>query len=152
MIFFTVFGHPEPQGSTRAFIPRGWKRPIITSDNKSLKPWRQELMRSALEANRGGLIERETPVCVRLDFYLERPASLAKKYFRPVKKPDVDKLIRAVFDSLTGTLIVDDSQIVKLIVSKYFGTPERVEIQLNKIYQESQQMQLEDQPHISNMA
>lgn len=144
MIFFTVFGHPEPQGSTRAFIPKGWVRPIITSANAKLKPWRQELTRSMLEvgSSRGGLIERETPVCVRLDFYLDRPASLAKKYFRPVKKPDVDKLIRAVFDSLTGTLIVDDSQIVELVVAKYFGSPERVDIRLNRVREDGGRIHL----------
>lgn len=129
MITFTVYGHPEPQGSTKAFIPKGSDRAIITSDNRKLKPWRQELTRSALEANRGNaIIGREVPVCVRLDFYLAKPASTPKRITRPTKKPDIDKLTRAVFDSLSGTIITDDSQIVEVLVGKWFGLPERVEI------------------------
>jgi len=129
LITFTVYGRPEPQGSTKAFIPKGWKRAIITSDNRKLKPWRQELTRAAIDANIGNeIIERNTPVCVRMDFYLARPQSLAKRFERPTKKPDIDKLTRAVFDSLTGTIITDDSQIVELMVGKWFGQPERVEV------------------------
>jgi Holliday junction resolvase RusA-like endonuclease len=131
MISFVVYGHAEPQGSTKAFIPKGWKRAVITSDNRKLKPWRQELTRAALHAApqlNGNPIARETPLCVRIDFYLARPKSLAKRFERPTKKPDIDKLTRAVFDSLTGTIITDDSQIVELLVGKWFGLPERVEI------------------------
>ena len=78
------------------------------------------------------VIERQIPVCVRMDFYLARPATLAKRFKRPTKKPDIDKLIRAIFDSLTGTIITDDSQIVELLVGKWYGAPERVEIFVTK--------------------
>jgi crossover junction endodeoxyribonuclease RusA len=129
MIYFVCFGKPEPQGSTKAFIPKGWNRAVITTDNRKLKPWRQELTRIALNANGGNaIIEREVPVCVRMDFYLAKPASTPKRITRPTKKPDIDKLTRAVFDSLTGTIITDDSQIVEAMVGKWFGLPERVEI------------------------
>ena len=47
---FTVHGTPQPQGSAKAFIPKGWKRAIITSDNRSLKPWRQDVSAMASEA------------------------------------------------------------------------------------------------------
>ena len=33
-----------------------------------------------------------------------------------------------VFDALTGTIFTDDSQVVELLVGKWFGLPERVEI------------------------
>ena len=37
VIQFTVYGRPEPQGSTRAFIPKGWKRATVTSDNPEVE-------------------------------------------------------------------------------------------------------------------
>src|ERR1700693_1389314 len=80
-ISFTVYGKPEPQGSTRAFIPKGWNRAVITSDNAELKPWRQQITRTAIEEfpkQNGGRcdpIARDVPVFVRMDFYLKRPAS-----------------------------------------------------------------------------
>lgn len=128
---FTVYGHPEPQGSTRAFVPKGWKRPIITTDNKKLKPWRQEVTRAAIDAvtEAGGeIIPRGTPVLLRLDFYLLRPPSLPKRVTRPTSRPDVSKLLRSVEDSLTGVVYEDDSQITVVRVTKQYGTPERVEI------------------------
>jgi crossover junction endodeoxyribonuclease RusA len=140
MIHFVCFGRPQPQGSKTPWLPR-YKggafvvgkngQPVIATmdSNKKLKPWRQELRRAALEANRAVVVlERDVPVCVRLDFYLARPKSLPMRFERPTKKPDIDKLTRAVFDSLTGTIITDDSQIVEAMVGKWFGLPERVEI------------------------
>ena len=38
---FTVYCHPEPQGSSKAFVVAGKAR--ITSDNKNLKPYRQTI-------------------------------------------------------------------------------------------------------------
>lgn len=44
---------------------------------------------------------------------------------RPVTKPDVDKLARAVLDALTGHAFRDDSQVVDLhVVKAYSDTPE----------------------------
>jgi crossover junction endodeoxyribonuclease RusA len=131
LIKFTVYGHPQPQGSTRAFIPKGWQRPIITSDNAKLKPWRQEITKAAIQAlgeTPLPAIARNLPVAVRMDFYLAKPQSTPKRVTRPVKKPDVDKLTRAIFDSLTGTVFVDDSQVVEVLIGKWYGQPERVEI------------------------
>lgn len=125
---FTVFGHPEPQGSTRAFIPKGWKRPIITSDNKDLKSWRQEVTRAAIESACGEIISKENSVTLLLEFFLSRPASKPKRITMPTVKPDVDKLCRGVFDSLKGVIYEDDSQVCRAIISKDYGSPERVEI------------------------
>jgi Holliday junction resolvase RusA-like endonuclease len=139
---FTVYGHPEPQGSTKAFIPKGWKRPIITSDNAKLKPWRQQIQRTVLEEypkQNDGICEpiaRDVPVFVRMDFYLERSASLPKKYQHVTKRPDWDKLSRGVCDSLAGSAITDDSQIVLAVVGKHYGQPERVEIFLATLREE----------------
>jgi Holliday junction resolvase RusA-like endonuclease len=141
-ISLTVFGKPEPQGSTRAFIPKGWKRPVVTSDNPRLKPWRQEITRAVIEEfpkqNHGVCdpIARDIPIFLRMDFYIERPASLPKRFQHATKRPDWDKLSRAVCDSLTGSAIADDSQIVMAVVGKHYGQPERVEIFLATLREE----------------
>jgi len=131
MLTFTVFGHPEPQGSTKAFIPKGWNRAIITSDNKKTKPWRQEIAGAALSAMQSQgvtMLEREHPVHVRVEFYFAKPKSTKKSVIAKVTKPDGDKLERSVWDALTGIAFEDDSQVVEWSGGKYFGTPERVEI------------------------
>ena len=47
-ISFTVLGRAEPQGSVRAFMIAG--KPRLTSDNKKMKPWRQQVGFMALSA------------------------------------------------------------------------------------------------------
>jgi Holliday junction resolvase RusA-like endonuclease len=130
MIEFTVFGHPEPQGSTRAFIPKGWKRPIITTANPKMKPWRQQISGAAFDLV-GDVLEG--PVSLTLQFFLAKPPSAPKKRWAPEVKPDLDKLVRAVEDALTGILYKDDAQIVQVSATKAYGLPERVEIKLEPL-------------------
>lgn len=128
MIDFTVYGKPEPQGSSRAWLPKGSRRPIVTSANKKLKPWRQQIAACALEFSEAAF-GSDVPVEVNLRFTFQRPRSVSEKK-RPgmTVKPDIDKLVRAVFDGITGILIHDDAQIVRHTASKEYGGPERVDI------------------------
>lgn len=133
---FTIFGVPQPQGSTRAFIPKGWERPIITSDNSKLKPWRQELAQTAMVAMRGcgaKMAARGVPISISLTFYFERPKSEKKSAIHKVTKPDLDKLLRAVLDGLTGIVYADDGQVCVAECRKLFGSPARLEIQVSTL-------------------
>jgi Holliday junction resolvase RusA-like endonuclease len=38
----------------------------------------------------------------------------------PVSRPDIDKLARAVLDAMTGPIIYDDAQVVRLLVTKCY--------------------------------
>lgn len=132
-IQFTVYAKAQPQGSARAFMIKGIPRPIITTDNPKLKPYRQELTNTALAimAERGiqkPLAAKHVPVRLDLVFYLEKPQSVGKKRAHMVVKPDIDKLVRSTTDALTGILYADDAQVVGMSAFKHYGTPERVEI------------------------
>src|ERR1017187_9015348 len=101
-VMFTVYAKPEPQGSTKAFMRKGARFPVVTSDNKNLKSYRQQVAIVALGAMRDAKlepIERKMPVEMSLRFYLARPASKSKKA-SPVVKPDLDKLVRGIFDAI----------------------------------------------------
>jgi len=121
MLTFTVYGVPIPQGSTRAFIPKGWTRPIVTADNAKTKPWRQAIVDSAREQMRGcGPLLGPVELTVR--FYLPRPKSAPKRVLVPAKLPDLDKLVRAVCDALTAAGVWrDDAQVVQVLASKAFA-------------------------------
>lgn len=132
MIQFTVYGTPQPQGSTRAFIPKGWQRPIITTANKKNKPWRQEVSGAAVVAMEGQqILDRKCAVGVTVDFYFTRPKSVHDS--AKTTKPDIDKLVRSVLDGMTGIVFTDDSQVVRIMASKQFGAPERAVIQAGRI-------------------
>lgn len=77
-------------------------------------------------------VAREVGVVVRATFCVERPEShyrsgrnahLVSDGVRawPTTKPDLDKLVRAVGDAMTGLVYEDDSQTVDLIVSKRYA-------------------------------
>jgi Holliday junction resolvase RusA-like endonuclease len=135
---FTVYVHPEPQGSSRAFVNKKTGRAIITSANPKMKPYRQAVTQTVLEALHGErpFAGKHVPVWISLNFFFQKPPSCPKRRIFPVVKPDVDKLVRATFDALTGALYEDDAQVVELTTSKNYGTPERVEIIVRKMAEE----------------
>lgn len=49
------------------------------------------------------------------------------------KKPDCDNLAKAVLDGLNGLAFVDDSQIVYLMVEKYYGVVPRVQVVIEEL-------------------
>lgn len=134
---FTAYARPEPQGSMRGFVlpGKGGRKPraILTSNNPRMKPYRQELTHSAMAEMRelkipSPMAGKHVPVAVVFDFYFARPASIPKKRKEMVVKPDLDKVVRASADALSGILYEDDAQIVDMRVRKHYGSPERVEI------------------------
>jgi Holliday junction resolvase RusA-like endonuclease len=131
-ISFTTLGVPTPQGSMKAFMPKGAKHPVVTTDNKKLKPWRQEVAGCAINAM-AGIPPTDGAVELAVRFYFQKPKSTPKRVTEMITKPDVDKLIRGICDALKGIVYRDDSQVVFKAGSKEFGTPPRAEIEL-KLY------------------
>lgn len=143
-ILFTAYCQPEPQGSMKAFIPKGWNRAIITSDNKDLKSYRQEVSKAALaQRHELGFYEvmfvKHVPVVAVFRFYFAKPDSVSKKRKAHVVRPDLSKLIRATEDALTGIIYADDAQIVSIDAKKEYGLPERVEVTISGKVVETEQ-------------
>jgi crossover junction endodeoxyribonuclease RusA len=108
-------------------------------DNPRTKDWQAAVGWSAAAAIRGGGIPFPLgPVVMAVVFYLPRPKALLTKSKAPmaiphVKKPDVDKLLRAAGDALSGVAWTDDSQVTDLIARKRYcaaGTFPRVVIRV----------------------
>lgn len=116
---FVVYGVAQPKGSTRAFVPKGWRRPVVTSDNPRVKDWQQCIAAAAQAYTREFIAEGA--IVLTVEFALPRPKSLPKRVVQHVKKPDLDKLVRAVKDALTGVLWQDDSQVTSLTASKRYA-------------------------------
>lgn len=60
-------------------------------------------------------------------------AQMLKNIIRPVKKPDVDNIAKAVFDSLNGIAYKDDVQVVELNMSKYYAESGFVKVMLEEM-------------------
>ncbi len=110
-----VSGHAAPQGSKR-HVGHG----VMVESCQRVKPWRESI-RSALTKDDGRPVQCfEGAIACSLEFVLPRPKSTPKRTTPPaVKKPDIDKLGRAVLDAVTSAGVIgDDSQIVELSAKK----------------------------------
>lgn len=112
-IEFWVDGIPVPQGSKSLFRGR------MVDANAGLKPWRKTVAKAAGEALAGRQGFGDA-VCVLLDFYMPRGKTVKRP--RPSTRPDLDKMIRAIFDSLTTAQVWgDDGLAVSVHAAKYYA-------------------------------
>lgn len=120
---FFVNGKPAPQGSKSFKGMRGGKA-ILVEASKAVKPWREQVTASA-QAVWNGQPLLDGAVAVDLGFILPRPKSLGSKPTPPATKRngDLDKLARAVLDSLTDSIIADDAQVTYLLAEKRTAEP-----------------------------
>jgi len=129
IIDFTVFGTPQPKGSTRAFMRPGMKFPVVTSDNPKVKPWAELIKYEAQRhAPAGGVWTGAVHIIA--EFYLVRPKHLPKRVVDHLTKPDLDKLLRAVKDALKGVIYRDDSQVTDVVTKKRYGPSPGVHIKV----------------------
>jgi len=114
---FFIEGVPAPQGSKNVFIRGG--RAIVTEASKKVKPWREAVALACVEQR----YLRDKPVSVRIRFFLPLPKKVPTGYPHHVKYPDLDKLIRCVFDGITqsGCVWNDDRQVVKIEAEKRYA-------------------------------
>lgn len=131
MTNFFVPGTPAPQGSKR-YLGNG----VMVESSKRVKPWRADIRATAREHLTQPI---KGPIRLDLLFVLPRPKSHygtgrnADKLKpsapeRHTQKPDLDKMVRAVGDALSGVAYTDDSQIIFLEAGKawadtYGSTP-----------------------------
>ena len=122
---FTVPGEAVPKGSTKAFLPKGWTRPIVTGDNPRTKSWQSMVAAAALDAqySQGTWPDLSAhPIRLDVSCFFVRPASVSERK-RPshTVKPDLDKLLRSLKDALTKILWRDDAQVVSVCMAKAYA-------------------------------
>ena len=132
MITFHVPGLPRPKGSTVAFRHSKTGRIVTRASNADrLEPWEAVVRLAAKGAIREPLTG---PVCVEVEFELPRPQGHYRSGKRagevrdsapplPTTKPDLDKLLRACLDALTGVAWGDDAQVVQAWCRKVYALP-----------------------------
>lgn len=139
-IEFAVRGLPIAQGTARAFVAGGKAR-IATDSNRANSPigaWRGAIASAASDAM-GQTPALVDPVTVTAWFVFPRPGAhyLPANARRPVaelrldapkfvaRKPDIDKLVRALLDGITNVVVRDDSLVAGLRTWKVYEDDER---------------------------
>lgn len=117
---FFIAGRPIPQGSLK-FI-NGHAIHVRAQD---LALWRADIARVAKSV----IWEKaQESVEIHLTFTLLKPKTVKRN--EPFVRPDIDKLIRAVLDGLTGVAYEDDQQVTKITAIKEYGNTEGVLIRV----------------------
>lgn len=137
---FFVPGSPITQGSGSAIVITDRQRSrrrcgcvgqYVPENNNELRAWRKQVANGATWAvkdrGRPGPF-KDTAYAIRATFYLARGKTVKREM--PFKKPDGDKLMRAIGDALTGIVYEDDGQVTSGTFRKRYGRKTGVYIEI----------------------
>jgi Holliday junction resolvase RusA-like endonuclease len=133
VVAFVVDGAPAPQGSKVARTSRAGGTYVHESNRPALDAWRASVATRAREAM-AGRPPLTGPLELDVAFMFGRPRAHYRtgkragelKASAPIycsTRPDLDKLLRAVGDAITGIVVVDDAAIVEVRARKAYGSP-----------------------------
>ena len=132
-LVLTVYGVPVAQGRPK-FFRRG--NHVGAYDPKKSRDYKGSIRLQAIEQLReNGMMPPlyEDALVMEVYAYLPRPKTLPKRVTHHIKRPDADNIAKGCKDALKGVVYKDDSQIVELMVCKFYGDPPRVVIGLREV-------------------
>ena len=133
-VCFTIPGEPVAKGRHRTT-----KTGHIYTPEKTISY--ENLVKLAyMDASEGGKIRLQGPIEMEVMAVFRIPGSASKikrqgmmnGAIRPTKRPDIDNCLKAVMDGINGVAFDDDSQVVFIMVHKWYGDRPRVEVRLHE--------------------
>lgn len=140
MIKFTYHGEAVGKGRPR-YSRRG--EYVHTYTPKKTKDFEEairfEFMASTCEAM--PVYDREINLKANVLIGVSIPKSYSKKkralcrdrVLAPSKKPDIDNVLKSIFDALNGYAFADDVQIVRVVAEKVYAEEPFVEVEINEL-------------------
>ena len=120
----TVLGEPEAKGSVSAFPVHqqaahivGKKFNIVHRATEWERTVHLEALRQWGRSAQPKIVNR--PVGLRVTFHMPRGKTVKREH--PHVRPDLDKLLRAVLDGLTGVVFADDAQVCQVVTVKRYA-------------------------------
>ena len=114
-VSLSVTGNPASQGSHAIMYGR-----IVQVNSSKHKAWRKAIVQEAIATLPADWTPIDDPCELIVNFYLPKPKTVDRQL--PSVSPDLDKLIRAVGDSLTDSgVVTDDSRIVRISARKLYA-------------------------------
>ena len=114
-VSLSVTGNPASQGSHAIMHGR-----IVQVNSSKHKAWRKAIVQEAIATLPDDWQPIDEPCELIVNFYLPKPKTVDRQL--PSVSPDLDKLIRAVGDSLTDSgVVIDDSRIVRISARKLYA-------------------------------
>lgn len=131
---FSVPGQPQGKGRAKAFRFGNHVKMHTPEKTVAYENW---VKQCALDSVSVGFVPTDKPIIANVTMYYQKPKSGSKVVqsgrdlgtIRPTVKPDIDNVLKAIFDSLNGILYKDDTQIVEVTASKFYSDIPRVEVE-----------------------
>lgn len=133
---FTILGEPRGKGRPR-FAKQG--NFVKTYTPEETLNYEAYVKMCYIQAANG--IKLNGAICSDIICYYSVPTSVSKKkrekmlcgYYPCQKKPDIDNIIKSIFDALNTIAFDDDKQITLMIVKKVYGEVPRIEVRLTEL-------------------
>lgn len=137
MIQFVYYGDIKGKGRPRF---RNAGKFIQTYTDSKTREYESSLKEAYLSANQEAFLNPEEALIFKMKVFQPIPKSTSKKKksemlqgrIRPSKKPDIDNILKSVFDSLNKIAFYDDTQIIEINASKYYSDIPRIEIEIER--------------------
>lgn len=134
-VTFQVPGKPQGKARARTTYNPHLKRTVsYTPENDLL--YENLIKAMYMQAAEGMQFDKETPVTLRIVARFEPPKSASKKRQQqmlsgelpPLKKPDIDNIVKVVADALNGAAYHDDKQVIFTVAKKAYSAVEGLDI------------------------
>lgn len=128
---FSVYGEPKAKGRPR-FAKRG--NFVKTYTPEETLNYEAFIKMRYLEAANGTIFDGAVEAEINCVFGIPKSTSKKKKqemldgHIPCMKRPDTDNIAKSILDSINTIAYKDDSQVVKLTVTKMYGEIPRVDV------------------------
>lgn len=139
MVTFHVPGKPQGKARAKTFHTNGITR-TVTPDRTVL--YENLIKDRYLQEANGFYLESGTPVTLRIVARFLPPKSKSKMIQKsmldgevlPLKKPDMDNIVKVVADALNGVAYHDDTQIALVVAKKAYSAMEGLDITVEEYH------------------
>lgn len=140
-ILFEIMGEPVAQGRPRAGKTFAGK--TVLYDPAKSRDFKQYVRLVASQHAPKTLIEG--PIHLSVDIYRQAPKKyqtkpklelIEKGLLRPTTKPDCSNYLKGIEDGLNGVMWQDDSQIIQVVVRKFYSMSPKVVVHISYFEEE----------------
>lgn len=134
-VSFHVPGKPQGKARARTYYNANAGKHVSNTPDKTVL-YENFIKDRYLQKSEGAYLEAGTPVTLRIVARFLPPNSKPKKVKQqmlageifPLKKPDMDNIVKVVADALNGVAYHDDTQIVMVVAKKAYSAMEGLDI------------------------
>lgn len=134
-VIFTVPGRPQGKGRAKTYHNKNTEFSTTVTPDKTVL-YENFIKDRYLQQADGAFFESGVPVHIGIVARFLPPKSTSKKRkaqmlggeVLPLKKPDIDNVVKAVCDALNGIAYHDDAQVASIQIVKVYSAIEGIDI------------------------